>query len=180
MSTDFRAPPPRLWIWSAFLVSAVAVAGSLYLTLGMELIACPLCFYQRAFAMSVFGVVALGLMTGSRAQLGLLALPLSVAGLGVAGFHNYLVLAEKLECPDGIFGVGSAPMQSAIVFLLLTLVLIVASRESRAVIPGLAALVLGGLFALGCIVSAPPPKEPDKPYPADKPINTCRPPYRSS
>ena len=35
---------------AALIAAAISVAGSLYLSLGMGLIACPLCFYQRTFA----------------------------------------------------------------------------------------------------------------------------------
>src|SRR5262245_38552223 len=53
-----------LWNWLALLVSAVAVAGSLWLSLGVELVGCPLCFYQRTFAMCAFGVLLVGLLSG--------------------------------------------------------------------------------------------------------------------
>ena len=40
-------------------------------------------------------------------------------------------------------------------------------------------LVLGGLFAAGCIMSAPKlPPTPKKPY--ETPLNICRPPYVES
>src|SRR5436309_14988321 len=88
--------------WLALLVSAVAVAGSLWLSLGMGLIACPLCFYQRTFAMSAFGVLAVGLLGSERrGLLCLLALPLAVGGLAVAGWHVSLEVRGKLECPGG-------------------------------------------------------------------------------
>ena len=41
-------------------------------------------------------------------------------------------------------------------------------------------LILGIFFATGCILAAPTPKVPDKPYPADKALDTCRVPYRAS
>jgi disulfide bond formation protein DsbB len=76
----------------------VALAGSLYLSLGMGLKACPLCFYQRAFAMSLVAVLGMGVLTGAgqSGRLGLLSVPLAAAGLGVA-------LAPGLCAP------GSAP-----------------------------------------------------------------------
>src|SRR5258706_8700753 len=50
------APGPglqRLWTPLAFGIALIGVVGSLYLSLGLELKACPLCFYQRAFIMAV-------------------------------------------------------------------------------------------------------------------------------
>src|SRR5688500_14959474 len=99
MNDPRKETAPRLE-WAVLLFSLLAVAGSLYLSMGMKLKACPLCFYQRSFAMGVAAVLAMGLPTGRR-QAGLLTLvlPMIVAGLGVAGFHVYLEIAGKLECP---------------------------------------------------------------------------------
>jgi disulfide bond formation protein DsbB len=46
----------------ALLVAAAAAAGSLYLSLEMGLKACALCFYQRAFAFGLVGVLLTGLL----------------------------------------------------------------------------------------------------------------------
>src|SRR5262245_4124565 len=118
----------------ALLLSAGAAAGSLYLSLEMGLRACPLCFYQRAFAFGLVGVLAGGILAfrdlGSR--LCLVALPLAIAGLGVAGFHVWLGwtgwprqgVAWYLACPAGIEGIGTAPQQSLAAFALITAVLL--------------------------------------------------------
>src|SRR5258708_33498049 len=70
------------------LVALVALAGSLWLSVGMGLKACPLCFYQRTFVMGVVAVLGIGILTGERhrAVLNLLALPSAVAGVGGAHF----------------------------------------------------------------------------------------------
>src|SRR5262245_57474276 len=94
-----------LMVALAGLVVAVAgLAGSLLLSLGLNLKACPLCFYQRTFVMSLVAMLGLGLAARAArpARLLLLALPLAVAGLGVALFHVRLEWAGKLECPDGL------------------------------------------------------------------------------
>src|SRR5262249_24775068 len=125
--SDSRAAPRVAWTWAALAVAVVATAGSLYLSMGMGLKACPVCFYQRAFVMGVVGVLVMGLVTGAEwgaALLGLSALPLAVGGLGVAGFHVYLEGAGKLECPRGLFGLGTAPEQSLAALALLTAVLL--------------------------------------------------------
>src|SRR5438132_4407502 len=96
------------WTWAALLMSLVALAGSLWLSIGMQLKACPLCLYQRTFVMGVVGVLATGLLTGAR-RVEILALPIATAALAVGVFHEYLELTGKLECPKGILNLGSAP-----------------------------------------------------------------------
>src|SRR5207249_9182734 len=124
--------------------------------------------YQRTFAMSVLGVLMIGLLSGSLRgpTLSLLALPMAVGGLGVAGFHVYLETTGALECPKGILDIGSAPQQSLAAFVVLAIPLFLDimaiccrpasdSGSSRGTALTVAALVLGGLFATGCIMSAP-------------------------
>jgi disulfide bond formation protein DsbB len=178
----------NIWTWLALLVSLVALGGSLALSLAMGLKACPLCFYQRTFVMGVVGVLLIGLLAGARDSrlLGLLALPAAVGGLGVAAFHVYLEATGKLECPPGLNNIGSAPQQSlaalAILFVVLALSIAQGQGRTNAPLGFVAAVVLGGGFAYGAIVSAPPaPPAPTKAYdPEKQPLDMCRPPYRPS
>ena len=124
---------------AALLLSAGAVAGSLYLSLEMDLKACTLCFYQRAFAFGLVGVLGVGVLAFREyaARLCLVALPLAIGGLGVAGFHVWLGWIDwpreqatwYLACPDGIGGHGTAPQQSLAIFALITTVLSIAAVE---------------------------------------------------
>ncbi len=159
----------------------VVLGGSLYLSIGMELVACPLCFYQRTFAMAVVGILAVGLFTGlgRGASLSLLAMPAAVGGLGVAAFHVYLELNGALECPLGVQGIGTAPKQSLAAFAVLFLLLLRDVFTSRGEGSGMPAfglgIVLGAFFTWGAIAGSPKPKVPDEPY--KTPLNTCRVPY---
>ena len=186
MATTYRAEPASasLWAWAALPVAAAGLAGSLCLSLGLHLKACPLCFYQRTFVMGLVGVLAMGLLSGAARprRLGLLALPLAVGGLGVALFHVSLELRGKLECPPGVFGLGTAPQQSLAVFVVLTGLLAadaltgakagVAEWAARA-----AAVALGVFLAVSStIANPPPPAAPTEPY--AKPPDICRPPFR--
>jgi Disulfide bond formation protein DsbB len=172
---------PIAWGLLALLIAAVGVGGSLYLSIGMGLKACPLCFYQRSFVMGVLAVLLIGLLA-DRSRLGLLFLlsaVMAVAGLGVASFHVYLVTSGKLECPAGIYGIGDAPTQSLALFSLLAAVTLIGSflgrHDSRLGPAGvLLAIVLGGAMAYGCIASSPPLP---KPKPPEGPFDTCRPPW---
>ena len=172
----------------ALALAAVAAAGSVYLSLGLGLKACPLCFYQRTFALSVVLVLVMQLasegLRSSRACL--VSLPLAASGLCLAGFHVYLVRIGKLECPPALFGWGDGPRQSLAVFAALTIVCLAGAWSARRAAErgGLfaiaAAVVLGAAAAWACIASAPPlPPAPTQPYDAVKlPFDMCRPPYR--
>ena len=182
LTAPASSPPAAagVWPWAALLVALVGLGGSLFLSLGLHLKACPLCFYQRTFVMSLVAVLGMGLLAGAArpGRLALLALPLAVAGLGVALFHVSLELRGKLECPAGVFGLGTAPQQSLAVFAVLTVLLAAdALRRPRAAGAAVAAVILGGLLAVGpCIANPPPPAAPTKPY--DHPPEVCRPPYQ--
>jgi disulfide bond formation protein DsbB len=178
---DVAAPPNDNLTWGALGVALVGSAGTIYLSVGMGLVACPLCFYQRAFILAAFGTLAVGLFAGTNrlAPLSLLALPAAVAGLALAAFHVNLERVGKLECPGGLFGLGSAPQQSLGCFAVLTAVLLIDLLWAGRNVPQMHAVVaaiLGGAFAWACIASAPPmPPKPEKAY--DAPPKICRPPY---
>lgn len=147
----------------------------------MGLKACPLCLYQRTFVMGVVAVLGIGVMVGRQHQgvLNLLALPMVVAGVGVASFHEYLEQSGKLECPGGVMGIGTAPQQSlAVLVVLLIFVAVGAVRSGNLRPAAAAAAVLGLLLAWGAVASAPPmPPSPTKAY--ETPLDMCRPPFRS-
>lgn len=179
-----------IWVLAALVLSLVGVAGSLFLSLGMGLKACPLCFYQRSFMMGVFALLAVGLIE-ARSRTGLLsllALPMAIAGLGIAAFHEYLVLTDVLECPPGILGIGTAPAQSLVLFACLLFALaggLLCGRlpgERRQGPATFVAVVLGLLLAWGSVAGSPPlPPTPTAAYdPASQPLEVCRPPYRAA
>jgi disulfide bond formation protein DsbB len=185
--TNVAHPRTGPLTWGALAAAALASGGSLWLSLGMNLVACPLCFYQRALALAALAVLVMGVVGGAGRLSALLALPSAAGGLAVAAFHVNLVRTGVLECPAGLLGLGSAPLQSLLVFSLLTLLLIAApfAPGKGAEAPGMLArlvlaLVLGGLMGVGCITSAPPlPPAPTKAYdPEKEPLKGCRRPFR--
>lgn len=177
----------RLLLTSAVQLAAVGAAGSVYLSVGLGLKACPLCFYQRSFVMAVLVVLALGrFLERSRPGLiCLLSVPLAWAGLGVAAFHYYLVVTRVLECPPGLFGIGAAPMQSLVVFLVsasdVSLGAWYGRHESgrQGASTLIAAMLLGVVMAAACVKSSPPlPPIPTAAYdPVKQPLDTCRRPF---
>jgi disulfide bond formation protein DsbB len=175
----------------ALILSIGAAAGSLYLSLEMGLRACPLCFYQRAYAFGLVGVLLSGLLTFPErsARVCILALPLALAGLGVAGFHVWLGwtawprenIAWYLACPTGIEGYGTAPQQSLAAFALIAILLLWASVgevgiSGRGGLAFILACVLGIAAAVGSVIANPPMPDP-KPLPAEALI-TCQPTTR--
>jgi hypothetical protein len=172
--------------WAALIVALAALGGSMSLSLCMGLKACALCFYQRAFVMSLVGVLGMGWVGGAvrLGRLSLLALPLAMAGLGVALFHVSLEMRGKLECPPGILGLGTAPQQSLAAFVLLFGLLLVdailAPKQGAASwIALVGALLLGAILAIGsCVANPPPPAAPSEPY--ARPPDICRPPFHAT
>jgi disulfide bond formation protein DsbB len=173
--------PGLLSVLLPLAVAFAATFGSLWLSIGMGLKACPLCFYQRTFAMSVLAVLGIGLLAGAqhRNVLNLLSLPLAVGGFGVAAFHVSLEATGKLECPSGVMAIGTAPQQSLAIFgLLLVLVAWGVVRTGCRWPVSMSAFVLGVLLAVASVKSAPPmPNPPSQPYP--KAPDICRPPYQA-
>ena len=180
----------RTW-WLAGIscvLALVGTLGSLYLSLGMGLKACPLCFYQRCFMMIVLVIMGLGMYVDRSRPglLGLLSVPVAWAGLGVAGFHEYLVLKGMLECPLALLGMGTAPAQSLMVFSILTCSVTAtawlgrgeACRQSKVAVA--IGVVIGLAMAWACIASSPPlPPVPTSAYdPVKQPLDMCRPPFR--
>ena len=175
----------------ALLASAAAAAGSLYLSLGMGLTPCTLCFYQRAFAFGLVSVLAVGLLAfpDRPARLCLVGLPLALGGLGVAGFHVYLGVTTwpranatwDLVCPKGVGGTGTAPEQSLVAFLVAAVALVVGGAgEVRRTKQGGAALLMAWVLGIGAAVGSLIANPEIKPVAADpaKPPTTCVPTLR--
>src|SRR5205085_12095776 len=124
--------------------------------------------------MGVAGILLMAQLTELRgsALVSVLAMPLAVAGLGIAGYHVSRELAGAMECPAGILGIGSAPQQSLTVQAILVLVLLIAGTRRPVLAVG---MVGGALLAFACLQSvAPIPKPTPEEY--QKPPVICRPP----
>jgi disulfide bond formation protein DsbB len=179
-----QQPLTPFYAWTAVALAAAASVGGLLLNVAEGKVPCPLCFYQRSFAYATLAVMLAGILGkfNERVAVSALALPLAFAGLGVALFHVNLERTGVLECPSGMCGISTAPKQSAILFGLLCVALVLdAYQPGRIgssylhVIGGAAA---GIVVAVACLSGNPKlPPVPTKPYPEDEPIRVCRPPY---
>jgi disulfide bond formation protein DsbB len=180
------APASSLLTWLALLAALVGTAGSVYLSVGLNYKACPLCYYQRTFMMAIFGVLAIGLLggMGRTVSLSTLCLPLAVAGAAVAGKHTFLEASKQMECPGGVFALGSAPQQSAAIYLVLTLLLLSDAASDalnkRRLGGSLLALLVAVLLGVGFQEVSFRSAQPAYPPPAEEYQNTsptiCRKP----
>ena len=111
------------------LVAVVATTGSLYLSLGLGLIPCELCWYQRILMYPLVAVLGVALVE-KRATVYRTVLPLSLLGGSIAAYHSWLQLtASGLQCGVGgscatvllrVFGL-TIPNLSLVAFLLVSL-----------------------------------------------------------
>jgi len=86
----------RLVLGSATLVTGIATAGSLWFSLGLGLVPCDLCWYQRILMYPL--VVVLGVATiEARPAIWRTVVPLSVLG-GVIATHHSVLQATTTTC----------------------------------------------------------------------------------
>ncbi|RXK50040.1 disulfide bond formation protein B [Halorientalis pallida] len=91
---DPRSVDPATWLTAGTLFAAVATAGSLFFSLGLGLVPCELCWYQRILMYPL--VVVLGVATVElRPAVWKTALPLSVSGLALASYHSVLQVTSS-------------------------------------------------------------------------------------
>lgn len=160
-----------LWTRAALFVAVVGVIGSLYLSLKMDLKACPLCFYQRAFMMAAMGALAFGLFVHvPPAVQSVLTLPAAAGGGAIAVWHTSLVSTRAMECPLGVSGWLTAPQESMVVFALLVALLLGDLLHTRKfIIHGIAGVLLGVAFAMTCVEGVHP-----DPISPTGPLDGCR------
>lgn len=97
----------------ATLVAVTATVGSLLLSLGLGLVPCRLCWYQRILLYPL--VVVLGVAAVERrATVAWTVLPLVGLGAAIAGYHSWLQVTQT-TC--GIGAVSCAQVQYRVVGL---------------------------------------------------------------
>jgi hypothetical protein len=201
------AAPPKVsvfWTWVALLFALVGTAGTVWLSLGlvldvgMDLIPCPLCYLQRTLLMAITAILLVGVFAGPKRSgyLSLITLPLTVAGIGIAGMHVYLEYNGNppLDCPDGaivnlyekyrghdemydmMHEVVTPPKESLAIFVLLFLVQSIdllrsGSRGGYGFGSLLAAIIIGAALAAGLWFTKSSAEIPKWP----QPLKGCRP-----
>jgi disulfide bond formation protein DsbB len=84
-----RLTGTQLWLAGGTLVAMVATAGSLWFSLGLGLIPCELCWYQRILMYPLVAVLGIA-MIEDRPAVWRTALPLAIPGGGIAAYHSVL------------------------------------------------------------------------------------------
>ena len=126
----------------AWAAATLATVGSLYLSEGAGLAPCELCWYQRIAMYPLAVVLGVGFL---RNEWGVWrhALPLSVIGLVIAGYHIALQLRPELEIKEcstavpctvayfRIYGFISVPVLAVSVFGLVTVILLLLALRER-------------------------------------------------
>jgi len=136
--STFRGVVTRHLLVAGAAIAAVATSGSLWFSLGLGLVPCELCWYQRILMyplVVVFGVAALEDRPGVWRSV----LPLSLPGLAVAAYHSYLQATTSTCTLSGpcaavqwrlpVLGL-SIPNLSLIAFVLVTATALVVWRRA--------------------------------------------------
>ena len=137
-----RTDPDWVLLFAAWLIAALATAGSLFFSYVMAFPPCVLCWYQRICLFPLVVILARGLFPLDR---GVVRYALPLVGLGwlVAAYHNLVyagVVPESLHpCSQGVscteeyielLGFLSIPLLALLAFTALAAVLIVLHRRS--------------------------------------------------
>jgi disulfide bond formation protein DsbB len=96
---------PYAFAYAAWVTAMIATLASLFFGEVMKLPPCTLCWYQRICLFPLTFVIAVGIVLRDR-HLVAYALPLVIAGLGLALYHNliyYGFVSETLSpCAQGV------------------------------------------------------------------------------
>lgn len=129
--------------YAAWIIALVATVGSLFFSEVMQLPPCVLCWYQRIAMYPLVVVIGAGILMRDN-RLKNYALPLSLAGLVISGYHNllyYAIIPESIApCTQGIsctsrqiewFGFITIPLLALAAFLIITVCLIFYKSEKK-------------------------------------------------
>ena len=144
MSMPGQTKAERDWylLFACWLIATVSALGSLFFSDVMGFAPCVLCWYQRIALFPLVLILPMGLFPFD-AKAAKFALPLSVAGLLTAVYHNLLyagVIPKSIQpCSQGVsctekyielFGFLSIPLLSLLAFAAMTVLLILLKRRT--------------------------------------------------
>ena len=97
--------PSLVWLYAAWVIALLGMVGSLFFSEVMQFPPCVLCWYQRIALYPLVFVVGAGILLED-IRVKYYALPLCLAGLAVAVYHNlvyYGVIPETMTpCTQGV------------------------------------------------------------------------------
>lgn len=133
-----------VWLYGAWLVALMATIGSLYFSEVRMFVPCALCWWQRIFMYPLVAILGVATL---RQDFGVwrYALPLSLIGLGTAGYHVLLQkvpgLAPPASCAVGVpcslqyinwFGFVTIPTLALVAFTLISAIMLRFALQERA------------------------------------------------
>lgn len=132
-------------LYLAWVVSLVAVGGSLFLSEIMGYVPCTLCWFQRIFMYPIVILLGRACYYGDRTIIGYV-FPLSIVG-GCLSLYHYAQqklpgLSKLLPCTAGIpcnvdeldwFGFITIPLMALVAFILITMMLLIGRPSSEPV-----------------------------------------------
>lgn len=144
MNSSDRAQDTFSWtlVFLCWLLAMVSMLGSLFFSEVMGYAPCILCWYQRICMYPLVLILPVALLPFDR-NIVRSVIPLTAVGTLVAGFHTLLIggyIPEDMKpCTQGVpctelhinwLGFVTIPLLSALAFLLITALLILAYRRS--------------------------------------------------
>lgn len=132
---------PLFWLQAAFLVSLVAVLGSLGLSEVVGLVPCELCWYQRILMYPmpfIFGAA----LAQKHYNVFWYAFPMAVIGIVIAAYHYIIQMsafaanscsADMVACTTKqveYFGFVTIPLGSLLMFVALAIILLVLRKRN--------------------------------------------------
>lgn len=127
----------------AWIAAIIATLGSLYFSEVMHFIPCTLCWYQRIFMYPLAIILGVAVYRNDKG-IYKYALPLSIIGLLIAGYHTLLQRIPYLQqfemCSTGVpcskdyinwLGFITIPLLALIAFTIITVCLIICTRSKK-------------------------------------------------
>ena len=143
MPTQTNAERDRNLLFACRLIATGSALGSLFFSEVMGFLPCVLCWYQRIALFPLVLILPMGLLPFD-AKVAKFALPLAVAGLLTAVYHNLLyvgVVPKSIQpCAQGIsctekyiefFGFISIPLLSLLALTTITALLLIVMRRNH-------------------------------------------------
>lgn len=131
---------PLLFAW---ITAIIAMAGSLFFSERMGFVPCTLCWYQRILMYPFVLILGIAFYRNDR-KIYLYALPMSIIGLFVSGYHYALQklpgLQEFSVCSSGVPCSGqyinwiefiTIPFLAFVAFFIITIMMCLLLKENR-------------------------------------------------
>jgi disulfide bond formation protein DsbB len=143
MTTQTKTERDWNLLFTCWLIASGSALGSLFFSHVMGFAPCVLCWYQRIALFPLVLILPMGLFPLD-AKVAKFALPLTIAGLLTALYHNLLyvgLIPKSIQpCTQGVsctekyvefFGFVSIPMLSLLALATMTALLIIVKRRNN-------------------------------------------------